>query len=68
MCIIDPRYVQQAAFYSGNDSASVRLRNSKSCVVSCFCFCVLVTWPNRGQRGEKEGEAARNRRGCLCCQ
>lgn len=52
-----------------NDSALMWLGNSKSCAVSCFCFCFnLASDPNWGQWREEEGKAERNRRGCLYCQ
>lgn len=50
-------------FMTGNDSASMGLRNSKSRVVSWFGFCVLLTWPviqTGGSVERKKGGAEKN--------
>lgn len=50
-------------FITDNDSASMGLRNSKSCVVSRFGFCVLLTWPviqTGGSVQRKKGGAEKN--------
>lgn len=48
---------------TGNDSASMGLRNSKSRVVSWFGFCVLLSWPviqTGGIVERKKGVAEKN--------
>lgn len=48
-------------FTTDNDSAFMWLGNSKSCVVSCFCFCFVLTWPVIQMGGSEERKKERQR-------